>query len=75
MIIHTLEKDIDPFRPKQEGEEVLKVEYPYLSDISALMYLANNTRLDMAFAVNGLKDIVQHLQCIIGTTLRISYDI
>jgi hypothetical protein len=53
MIIHALKKDIDPFRPKQEGEEVLEAEYPYLSVIGALIYL----------------------QCIIGTTLRISYDI
>jgi hypothetical protein len=53
MIIRALKKDIDPFRPKQEGEEVLEAEYPYLSAIGALIYL----------------------QCIIGTTLRISYDI
>jgi hypothetical protein len=29
-------------------------EYPYLSAIGTLMYLANNTRLDIAFAVNLL---------------------
>jgi hypothetical protein len=29
-------------------------EYPYFSTIRALMYLANNTRLDIAFAVNLL---------------------
>jgi hypothetical protein len=28
MIICTLKKDKDPFRLKQEGEEVLGVEYP-----------------------------------------------
>jgi hypothetical protein len=39
MVVHALEKDIDPFRPKQEGEEVLGAEYPYLSVIGALMYL------------------------------------
>jgi hypothetical protein len=54
MVVHALEKDIDPFRPKKEGEEVLGQEYPYLSAIGALMYLANNTRLDIAFAVNCL---------------------
>jgi hypothetical protein len=55
MIVRALEKDKDPFRPKQEGEEVLGAEYPYLSAIGALMYLANNTRLDIAFAVNCLR--------------------
>jgi hypothetical protein len=54
MIVHALEKDTDPFRPKQEGEEVLRAEYPYLSAIGALMYLANNTRSDIVFAVNCL---------------------
>jgi hypothetical protein len=54
MIVHALEKDKDPFRPKQEGEEVLGAEYPYLSAIGALMYLANNTRPNIAFTVNCL---------------------
>jgi hypothetical protein len=54
MIIHALKKDKDLFRPKQEGEEVLGAEYPYLSAIRALMYLANNTRPDIAFVVNYL---------------------
>jgi hypothetical protein len=44
MIIRALEKDTDPFRSRQEGEEVLGSEYPYLSVIKALLYLANNTR-------------------------------
>jgi hypothetical protein len=54
MFIRALEKDTDPFRPHQEGEEVLGSEYPYLSAIRALMYLANNTRLNIAFTVNLL---------------------
>jgi uncharacterized membrane protein (GlpM family) len=54
MIILALEKDKDPFRPKQEGEEVLGTKYSYLSAIGALMYFTNNTRLDIAFAVNYL---------------------
>jgi hypothetical protein len=54
MVIRALEKDSDPFRRRQEGEEVLGYEYPYLSAIGALMYLANNTRPDIAFAVNLL---------------------
>jgi hypothetical protein len=54
MIVRALEKDKDPFRPKQEGEEVLRAEYPYLSATGVLMYLENNTRPDIAFAVNCL---------------------
>jgi hypothetical protein len=54
MVVRALEKDTDPFRPKEVGEEVLGQEYPYLSVIGVLMYLANNTRPDIAFAVNCL---------------------
>jgi hypothetical protein len=54
MIVRALEKDKDPFRPKQEGEVVLGAEYPYLSAIGALMYLTNNTRPDIAFMINCL---------------------
>jgi hypothetical protein len=31
MIVCTLERDKDPFRPRVEGEEILGPEYPYLS--------------------------------------------
>jgi hypothetical protein len=44
----------DPFRPKDEGEEILGSEFPYLSAIGELMYLANNSWPDIAFAVNLL---------------------
>jgi hypothetical protein len=33
----------------------LDPEYPYLSDIRAVMYLLNNTRPDVDFAVNLLE--------------------
>jgi hypothetical protein len=54
MIVRALEKDTDPFGPKQGGEEALGAKYPYLSVIDALMYHANNTRPDIAFTVNCL---------------------
>jgi len=54
MVIRSLEADKDPFRPKEEDEEVLGPELPYLSAIGALIYLANCTRPDIAFAVNLL---------------------
>jgi hypothetical protein len=77
MVIRDLEKDTDPFWPHQEGEEVLGSEYPYLSVIEALMYLANNTRPDIAFTINllarysaaptmchwnGVKDVLRYLR-------------
>jgi inorganic pyrophosphatase len=54
MIVLTLEMDTDPFRSWEEGEEVLSPEFSYLSVIGALMYLTNNTRPDIVFAVNLL---------------------
>jgi hypothetical protein len=76
-VVTVLENDTDLFRPHQEGEEVLDSEYPYLSTIGALMYLVNNTRPDITFAVNlltrysvaptlrhwnGVKDVLRYLQ-------------
>ena len=54
MVVRSLDIDKDPFRPKSENEDVLGPEVPYLSAIGALMYLANCTRPDIAFAVNLL---------------------
>jgi hypothetical protein len=77
MVVRALEKDTNLIWPRQEGEEVLGSEYPYLSVIGVLMYLANNTRPDIAFAVNllarysvtptmcnwnGVKDVLRYLQ-------------
>jgi hypothetical protein len=54
MVVRGLENDTDPFRPCQEGEDVLDSEYPYINTIRILMYLINNTRHDIAFVVNLL---------------------
>jgi hypothetical protein len=54
MIVRALEKDKDPFKPWDGGEEVLGQEYPYLSAIGALMYLTNNAISDITFVVNHL---------------------
>lgn len=54
MVVRSLDVEKDPFRPKEEDEKLLEPEYPYLSVIGALMYLANGTRPDIAFAVNLL---------------------
>ena len=54
MVVQSLETDKDPFRPKEGDEKILGPEVPYLGAIGALMYLANCTQPDIAFAVNLL---------------------
>ena len=54
MVVRSIDLEKDVFRPQDEGEEILESEFPYLSLIGALMYLANSTRPDIAFAVNLL---------------------
>nr|GEZ14181.1 retrovirus-related Pol polyprotein from transposon TNT 1-94 [Tanacetum cinerariifolium] len=54
MVGRSLNVDNDPFRPCEEGEDVLGLEVPYLSAIGALMYLTNCTIPDISFAVNLL---------------------
>ena len=54
MVVRSLEVSKDPFRSKEENEELLGLEAPYLSAIGALTYLANYTRLDIAFSINLL---------------------
>jgi hypothetical protein len=80
MVVRSMDVEKDPFRPKEEDEELLGPEVPYLSAIGALMYLANYTRPDIAFSVNllsrysssptrrhwnGVKHILRYLR---GTT-------
>ena len=54
MVVRSLNVKNDPFRPCENGEELLGPEVPYLSAICALMYLANCTRPNIAFSVNLL---------------------
>ena len=54
MVVRSLDVKNDPFRPCENGEELVGPEVPYLSAISAFMYLATCTRLDIAFPVNLL---------------------
>jgi hypothetical protein len=79
----------DQFKPKYEDEELLGPEVPYLSAIGALMYVANCTRPDIAFAVNllarhsaaptkrhwaGVKSIFRYLQGTIDLGLFYQFD-
>ena len=52
MVVRSLKVDKDPFGPKEDTEDILGLEVPYLSAIGALLYLTNCTRPDIAFAVN-----------------------
>ena len=54
MVVRSLNRDKDPFRPRSETEEVLGPEIPYLSAIGALMFLVICIMTDIAFAVNLL---------------------
>ncbi|KAL0439447.1 UNVERIFIED_CONTAM: Retrovirus-related Pol polyprotein from transposon TNT 1-94 [Sesamum latifolium] len=54
MVVRSLDVNKDPFHPPAHNDEILGPEVPYLSAIGALMYLANNTRSDIAFSINLL---------------------
>ena len=54
MVVRSLDVKKNPFRHCEKGEELLGPEVPYLSSISALMYLATCTHPDIAFSVNLL---------------------
>ena len=54
MIVRSLDVQNDSFHHCEKSEELLGPEVPYLSLIDALMYLANCTRVDIAFSVNLL---------------------
>jgi hypothetical protein len=54
MVVRSIDIEKGPFRPSDEGEEVLGPQVPYLSVVGALMYLANSTSPVIAFVVNLL---------------------
>jgi hypothetical protein len=41
MVVRSLEMETNQFRPRDEGEDILRPQVPYLSAIGTLMYLAN----------------------------------
>ncbi|KAL6313897.1 hypothetical protein AAG906_010316 [Vitis piasezkii] len=82
MVVCSLEVNKDPFRPKEENEELFGSKVPYLNAIGALMYLANCIRPSIAFFVNllarysstptkrhwnGIKHILRYLH---GTSMQ-----
>jgi hypothetical protein len=49
MAVRSLDVKKDPYRPRKNNEKAFGHEVPYLSAIGVLMYLTNNTRLDISF--------------------------
>ena len=54
MVVLSPDVKKDFFRPREDNEEILGLEISYLSAMGALKYLANSTKLDIAFVVNLL---------------------
>jgi hypothetical protein len=54
MVVRTLGPDTDVLGPKRANEQVLSSKYPYKEAIGALLYLANCSRPDIAFATSVL---------------------
>ena len=54
MVVRSLDVKKDIFRPREDNEELFGPKAPYFSTIGALMYLVNNTGLDITFPVNLL---------------------
>ncbi|XP_056697613.1 secreted RxLR effector protein 161-like [Spinacia oleracea] len=77
MVVRSLDIDKDSFLPRENDEDIISPEVPYLSAIGALMYLASHTRPDISFTVNllarfsscptqrhwnGIKHVLRYLQ-------------
>lgn len=61
--------DSNPFYPKEDDDQVLSPDVPYLNTTNALMCLAQCTRLNITFSINLLarfssKLTKQHYNCV-----------
>lgn len=54
MIVHSLDSKKDLFRLADDNKEILEPAVPYLNITNALLYLIQNTRLDILVIVNLL---------------------
>ncbi|KAL0728959.1 hypothetical protein Bca4012_025052 [Brassica carinata] len=58
MVVRSLNLDTDPFRPKEDGEDVLGPEVSYLSAIGTLMFSSCPTKRHW----DGIKHVLRYLQ-------------
>ncbi|AAG35096.1 hypothetical protein [Arabidopsis thaliana] len=71
MVNRSLNVENDPFRPCEDNEDFLGPKVPYMSAIGGLMYLANCTRPDIAFATNLLaRSMTNHIQEASGLVIK-----
>ena len=75
MVVHSLKMNKELFHPKEDNEELLGPQVPYLSVIGALIYLANYTQPDILHSLlTYLWDIVLHQLRDIGIESNMYYD-
>ncbi|XP_074306298.1 secreted RxLR effector protein 161-like [Silene latifolia] len=58
MVVRSLDIDKDPFRPRENNEEILGPEVPYLSAIGALMYIASTKDMGLFFPNMSRENLV-----------------
>lgn len=54
IVVWSLDPKKNPFRPKDDDEQILNYKVPYVNAIGALMYLTQCTRPDITFFVSLL---------------------
>jgi hypothetical protein len=76
MVVRSLDIETDPFRSWEEEAKIFGPHVSYLSDIGALMYLANSSWPNITFVVNLLARHsaapIKHHWVGVKTALRIS---
>ncbi|XP_060178037.1 secreted RxLR effector protein 161-like [Lycium barbarum] len=58
MVVRSLDINKDPFRPKENDEELIGDETPYLSAIGALIYLQGTIDLGLFFSYESKSDMI-----------------
>ncbi|KAM2126674.1 hypothetical protein ACFX1R_006666 [Malus domestica] len=70
IVIRSLDAKRGLFRSKEDDEEILELEVPYLSAICTLLYLAQCTRPDISSLLIFWPDTIMHQQADTGLALK-----